>query len=1113
MTAAPLPDAAARAQALDLSCHVLAMAPAGSGKTGLLVQRLLLALATVEAPEQVVAITFTNKAAAEIRNRVLELLARAQRGEAPKDAHDAAGLAAARALLAHQQARGWRLLEQPERLCALTIDSFNARLAKQLPVLSGLGGPLDTAEDPQPLYEQAVVQLFGELEDDTLPAEDRAALSLLLRWAGNRLDRLLQPLSELLARREQWLALVQQPDDAAWDRIEDEALRALVQRCMSAFHQALDPALRPEIADALREASAHSEALACATGLSAWPEPGPECLPLYRALARILVTDKGQLRSPKSVNKTLGFPPKRAHTLTMKHLLERLAGAAELAPRCVELLGLPDAEYPGELRALRRALVRVLRRLAAHLRVLFGQRGEADFAQIAESAQAALRPEGGYGDALLAADARLRHLLVDEMQDTSESQVGLLRQLTAGWQPDDGRSLFLVGDPQQSIYAFRKAEVRLFLELWDERRLGTLPLRCVQLSANFRSHPIVVNWFNDIFERIFPCSAHRELGAVPFTPSRAARVLSEPGGETCGVQILSFPADAELAAARRVALDAQRALPGGSVAVLARTRRQLEPVIRALRALGLTPACQDIDPLAALPAVRDYLALARALWHPADRLSWTVLLRAPFVGLSWADLVALSVGRIHQPWPERLAAAAANAALSAEGRARIARFMAALAHTGAEPSLRAHLAERSETLWHALGGPGCVTRAELDEVRAAQRLLREHAPGGGIRNLAALERALSLLRAPAAPGQVQVMTVHKAKGLEFDHVLLAGCNARPRNEDKTLLILERTEGGPLLVPRPPDSLAEDHPAHRLYDHLHQRRLAARRNETLRLLYVAATRARQSLKLYVCADAGEDGQLRLQPNSFAELLQPVMSTAIFVPPDERAGDLAPEVPRAPRLSLDYRYVAEPDLYRPPERRTLKPSEAVLAAQDEPREASTGDVYAQLVGTLYHEALQRIAQEGLAAWADHGASRRAALAAGLRRRGLPEPRVEPAVQRVLELLAATLGSRTGRWLLEPKPWARSEYRLAGWRDGRWVSAAIDRCFEDADGTLWVVDYKTSAQTPTAPEEWMQAAASQYGPQLKLYAELLREIRPAPRLRAALYFPEGNRLIEPA
>jgi ATP-dependent helicase/nuclease subunit A len=1126
MSAAPLSDARARAEALDLSQHVLAMAPAGSGKTGLLVGRLLRALAVVDEPEQVVAITFTNKAAAEIRHRAIGLLRQARENTAaPAEAHLAAAWEDARAVLARDAERDWQLLEQPERLRATTIDAFCAQIAAQLPLLSGLGGRVAIAEDAWPLYAEAVMRLVAELEDDGLSAEDRDALRVVLRLADNRIDRLLPALADLLQRREQWLPLAAGENPASAG--DDALLRRLVQDGLRAFDESLDAGLRTELADLLREGSGRAEPLAWAAFLRGWPAPEPANLALYRRLAEQLVTRDGTLRSARGINVRGGFGPGQPHTLRMKALLAGLEGGAQVEAATAHLLRLPDADYPAALQALRQALLRVMRRLAAHLIVVFGERGQTDFAQIAQAALAALRPDGDYGEALLSADRQIRHLLVDEMQDTSESQVALLKQLTLGWQPGDGRSLFLVGDPQQAIYAFRKAEVRLFLELWEQQALGDLPLHCVRLAANFRSRPAVVDWFNVAFQRIFPTQADAALGIVPFAPSVPQRAASDDSG----VEIVSFAEDEDGRAAEQAAADAERLIAEGSVAILGRTRSHLAPVIRALRARGLTPACQDIDPLATQPAVRDVVALARALWHPEDRLHWAVLLRAPFVGLGWADLVALSRGQIDVSWPQRLATRAGDSTLSDDGRARVARLLDALARTAAQPSLRADLAERTEAVWYALNGPACLAPGELADVQAALQLLRAQARDGGIADVEALDRGLARLYAQPRAGQIQVMTVHKAKGLEFDHVLLLGLDRKPRAEDQPLWHLRHvgsaTEGGELLVPKPPDALAEDDPAHRLYGYVHREHVAAREHEALRLLYVAVTRARQTLRLYVCAARDAEGAPRFDKGSFAQLLSEVIAPAIVVTGNLEASAATAaataretQPPRAPRLSLDQRLPLDPEAYRPVETRTLRPSESVLNAVEDKREAAyeAEDLEAQLIGTLYHQALERIAETGLEQWQAGDRRPQIALAAGFQRLGLATARIPAAVARVGELVQRTLDSDDGRWLLAPKPWARNEYHLAGWTEGRWVAAVIDRCFEDEDGTLWIVDYKAAARP--LPDEaragYAQTMRLRYGEQLRSYARLMRALHPQARLRTALYLAETAQLVtldEPA
>ncbi|MGQ0620217.1 MAG: UvrD-helicase domain-containing protein [Panacagrimonas sp.] len=1105
-----LPDAAAREAALNLDEHVLVMAPAGSGKTGLLVHRMLRALAAVEHPEQVVAITFTNKAAAEIRARVLDSLRDAQAGIEPADAHAQNLLASARAVLDRDTKRGWNLLSQPGRLNALTIDAFCAQLGAQLPLLSGLGGAIAVAEDARPLYLDAITQLFGEIEDGSVLAEDRAALGRVLRLYANRIDRLIDPLAGLLARREQW----KRPEfREGFEQADEPALRALIEPVLAAFGRDLSDADRAELVGILREGSAQSDKLAWAAELRAWPDGGAAQLALVRAIAGTLLTTEGKLRKPGGINVKSGFVARQAYTERFKRWLEAQQGNDALADCAARVCQLPDKEMPEELRRLRRDWLRVLWRLAAHLRVSFAQAQQADFAQLAESALDALRPEGGYGDALLAADHRIRHLLVDEMQDTSETQVELLQRLTAGWVQGDGRSLFLVGDPQQSIYAFRKAEVRLFLKLWEQRAIGELPLHTLRLSANFRSRPAVVNWFNEAFARIFPPTPDVLRGSVPFTPSVALRGAEEG----TGVRVDVF--DSIEAEAGAVADEAARRIESdNSVAVLARTRSSLEPVIRALRARGLTPACQDLDPLAALPEVRDLIALARALWHPEDRLSWAIVLRAPFVGLGWADLVALSRGRVRTSWPARVERALIeDPGLSVDGRLRLQRLVDALDASTKIASLHVDLAARTESVWHALNGPAACSRAALDDVRQALRCLREETRGGGIRDLAKLERRLAELYAAPRAGQIQMMTVHKAKGLEFDHVLLVGLNRGARSEDKPPLHLAEIGGQRWCVPRPDEAWPEEHAAHRLYDALHALAVANRRNEALRLLYVAVTRARRTATLFACIGRDENGTIKLARDSFASLLEPVIAAELGRVPasGEPVSEAEPDrdPPRAPRLPLDIQLVTDAGLYRPIETRTAKPSEAVLASAEEPEaRRDEGDVYAQLLGTLYHEAMQRIAAEGFETWRDGGESRRHSMAAGLRRRGMPEPLVAPAVARVIDLLKRTLAADTGRWLIAPRNWARSEYPLAGWRDGRWISAVIDRCFEDEDGVLWVIDYKTSARPIDAAfvESYVAEGVEKYRHQVGEYVRLLAGLRPGREIRGALYFAEADRLV---
>ncbi len=1096
------PDQAERERALDITRNALTIAPAGSGKTSLLVARALKCLAVSKEPEEVVAITFTNKAAAEIRARLVQALQLATKPlPADSEPHTQLLHDLARRALDHAKSRGWNLLENPNRLRALTIDALNAELASRLPLLSGLGGPTAMTDDSQGLFSEAIQALFAELEDASLPADDRDALASILRTEDNRLDRLLEPLAGMLEKREQWLGEILAQGEPAQDA---KLLHALVQSRLHVLDQLLEQGSKQTLVTLLQEGSAQSERLTWASPLKAWPEPDASQLGIWQQLAGCLVTGQGTLR--KRITKNEGFLAKQSYTEQMKGLLSDLDESprkSAIEDACVAVLQCPETEYPEHLRKHRDALSRVLLRLSAHLRVVFSQRGEADFIEVALSALKALSGEGGYSEALDRADTRIRHLLVDEMQDTSESQVELLRRLTSGWMPGDGHSLFMVGDPQQSIYAFRKAEVRLFLQLWNSQRLGDLVLERIQLSTNFRSRPELIDWFNHSFGNIFPPESDVYAGAVAYNPCAAPnrKTAAEP---TTAVSIHACIKDNGLSEAVAVASHAAKLLQEnpGSVAILARSRSQLRQTLAELRRRGLSYSCQDIDPLQDVPAVRDYLHLLRALWHPEDRLAWAVLLRSPLVGMSYADLLALSHGKPRLGWPEKIQRGLASASgLSEEGRLRLHALSKALEVAERDPLLYGDLPARAEALWHALGGPACVTSQELDDVRAAMRHIRNETCSGEIESLASLERSLAQVYASPSNGQIQVLTAHKSKGLEFDHVLLVGCGSSTRTEDAPALHYHRTPEGVLLVPRPADSLTDEDPARRLYAFVQDLHRQSANNELLRLLYVCCTRARCSLSLFMQVDVKDD-EARPRAGSFARLLWPVIEAECQLPtttaPEETVEEL--RIPKSPRLPLDYRFKADDPAFRPRERRSLRPSEAALEAQE--IKTREGDLYAQLVGIMYHEAMRRIARDGMESWQDGGRSRRTAMASGFRHLGLPDPQVDPAVAHVLRLLDTTLASKHGSWLLAPRAWSHTEYALSGYRNGQWVSAIVDRCFEE-NGEVWVIDYKTTTETA-------EAALAHHGQQMKLYAELLADLRNRP-VQAALFLAATGELVK--
>ena len=200
--------------------------------------------------------------------------------------------------------------------------------------------------------------------------------------------------------------------------------------------------------------------------------------------------------------------------------LGTLKDKEELLERLIIVKLLPRPDYDDESWESLESLMRILIRAFQEWKVVMSETGYADFSEIASRAIEALGTEEQPSNLALRMDYRIEHLLVDEFQDTSMNQIRLLERLTAGWTPGDGRTLFLVGDPMQSIYRFRKAEVSLFIQAFEGGLFQHIGITPLQLHVNFRSTTPVLDWVNAVFPAVMPqstgrrCSLQRILSAA-----------------------------------------------------------------------------------------------------------------------------------------------------------------------------------------------------------------------------------------------------------------------------------------------------------------------------------------------------------------------------------------------------------------------------------------------------------------------------------------------------------------------------------------------------------------------------------------------------------------------
>ncbi len=794
----------------------LLLASAGSGKTYRLSSRLLALLAAGIEPEEILASTFTRKAAGEILDRILVRLAAAagDEGAAAELAGSVPpGLPAASLTPEACSLLLSRTVARLDRLRVLTIDALFHRISRVFASRVGFPHGWKLAGEAEPVW------LRSRAVEATLRGMDPKVAREVARGVGRgEADR---PIHELLV----------------------EGVTQLYE-----IFRYIDPAA-PE----------------------PWGIPGQSAVPDPERIEALL----GRLGAAALPTKRNGAPDDR---------WEKARASAARQVRSAEWetflsAGLPAAivakggryygrDVPDGLRrildelievatqAIRLRLNRRLRAfglfLPAYHRQLERIRRETGLYHFDDLTYAAatLGPRTDPGEIAYRLDQRMRHVLLDEFQDTSHAQWAALEPLLEGFRSGDGSGglLFVVADPKQSIYGWRGGEPRLVDRL--QKVYGFEP---EQMSASYRSSPVVLDLVNRVFGEI---RSNPALAGEDETVDRWASAFQEhtavrdfPGF----VRLEAGPPDADAGgkafrpallrhAAGRVA-ELHRAAPGASIGVLTRTNRSAAYLFALLRREGLDVSAEGGVPVADSAPVLAILAMLRFTDHPADTISRYLVGNTPVRELYGG----FEVGFDDEARIER-ARTALRRRLLGKGYGRvIAEWAAALAGT---------VGERDRRRLRQL-----VELAHLWDERPSAR------PTDFVR---VVEEAR--MEDPAS-AMVRVMTIHKAKGLEFDAVVLADLRHAIASGRGPSFLACREEGfGPVLrvVPRVPRKILP------LFPEVARAVAEAREIEVrdgLSTLYVAMTRARRALYLYVSPDAERPSRAKSHERVLREALAP------------------------------------------------------------------------------------------------------------------------------------------------------------------------------------------------------------------------------------------------
>ena len=1065
-------DEVARQMATDPHRNVVLEASAGTGKTTVLVSRYLNLLKAGVDPANILAITFTRKAAAEMRQRIVHELQKA------------ASLSAADA------ARWHDLRDRLGDIAISTIDAFCLSLLREFPLEAGLEPGFDIAD------ETLVARIKEDALDRTLGVCRRLAakdenLRLLIAQLGER--RLRRGLERLLDRRLVARAVLRR-FTAGTSASADEACRTSADRfagVMAPLQGGLERFLEdgPRLNPAFQLVASDLLYLANLGATDRAGSAPAADVALFRA-ALEGIRDYFLTRGGEPRKKLAGgygrddFPSPEAYR-------RHVRGLTSAAPHIADLL---TAFH----RDLNRVLAWGARRAFEIATYQFRRQLETgavlDFSELLARTLALLGRMDEFSQSRYRLEARYHHVLVDELQDTSRAQWRLVSLLVKSWGEGAGLagdvvppSIFVVGDRKQSIYGFRDADATIL----GRARRDIEALRPEgrvrrSISRSFRSAPALLSFANDLFACVEPGTrfdrfrfGRRDTFPVDGVPQEEERVglIVADSIDACAAGVADEVARllTEGAIVRDPRTRTPRAATRGDVAILFRSREGHQEYERALMARGIAAYVYKGLGFFDADETKDLLALVDYLARPDSDLAAAAFLRSRLVRLSDCGLhhlapgIAAALTQTREP-DEAGRLDGEDRRVFEQARRAVATWLPLVDRlTPAEVVDR--VLEESAYAYELRGPRRIQARENVKKVRALMRKMqnRGYATLADIaehlRTLSAGDEANAVVDAVDA---VNLMTVHAAKGLEFPIVFLVN-------------LCRGTGGGrdPIRVAREPGvaSVSVGDFASDADDQAPERDV----EETKRLLYVAVTRARD--RLYFSSPLKEGhfeprrGSLgSVLPASFTAPFNTAQSAVRWAGPSGRAHDIrvcpagdpsasarrlaiTPAAMNVPAYQDGFDRLACDAIQRIAV--TMLRSEAESAAVETDLVDGSASAEEQPVfGLLVHRLFQYLAYEDLASSREDLVRRVRALLAPSEL-SISEEEEATLVERAIDALRAICGDPRIRPLLRDARWFH-EVPFSMVNGSVVLRGVIDSLVEHADGVT-VVEIKTGGARP--------------------------------------------------
>lgn len=840
-------DIQLREKALHLSSFIVE-APAGSGKTSLLTDRYLKLLTIVDAPEEIVAITFTKKAASEMKSKILE---RIKKDDSPF----------AQTILKRSQEKGWGIEQDLSRLKVMTIDKFCHNVVSQIPILSKMGDKPNITDTPEKFYEEAIKQ--------TLQSKDSIEdIKVVFTNYDNEYEKINRRLITMMSIRDQWKSRCHKLTQKVNKQIIEES-NAYLDHLIKPIYQKIKDSLNHDQLNDLMQVLHYLENTKLREDIKLRDKNSftfdIEEISLWQTITQILFTDKNTRRV--SITAREGFKNDEEGEI-YKAKYRNL-------PNIDCLINIKDISEPinEEYVIKLKSIANLLLQCDKRLRQLFRQSNTVDFIEIIEIANEVLGKNDAASDLLMSLDYKISHLLIDEFQDTSRSHFNFLKKIVDGWTSEGQKTIFCVGDPMQSIYKFREADVSIFIEA-KRNGFNTIPLETIRLKDNWRSSSLIVSEVNHIFKKILPKDDSIPLGAVSYKPFFSAKKENSTNTSEFKFHPLTFDdgTDIDNEEAKYVCNLIGTFPKNERIAILTRSRSHLSELINYIRKFKPTLKFNavEIDTLDQHQSIQDILSLSYAMLDLSDRIHWLAILRAPWCGVTLNDLALLFEDDHKSTVWEIIRDTNKMNTISPDGRKRINRLIDILKNAF-EHQNKTHIRRLIESVWMNLGGELCLHNPDdIVDINKFFDILQITSTPIAI-DFELVEYQIKktyLSDIPSAEERIQFFTIHKAKGLEFDVVIIPSLNSTTRASDKKMIVSDNYIKNNQIYEVTAFSEPDNKLPH-LHDLIYNIEKNKEENELKRLLYVAMTRAKT--KLHLIGSVFFKDEMRPASNSFLSVL--------------------------------------------------------------------------------------------------------------------------------------------------------------------------------------------------------------------------------------------------